>query len=136
VRAWCCAPLRITSHAAVFRRHRPNWLRTTIAYSYWSSGDEWRFDGPGGESRVRIRPWMHCNNGDTCREVALQGEGVILQPDFLIAEDLAQGRLIELCVGYRSLDLGIYALYPSRKHVPAKLRALLDFLAASLAGRD
>jgi DNA-binding transcriptional LysR family regulator len=112
-------PAELTAHAA-------------IAYSYWSDGDEWCFDGPNGEIRVRIRPWMHSNNGDTCREAALRGEGVILQPDFLIGEDVLAGRLVRLCPAYRSLDLGIYALYPTRKHIPAKLRALVDFLAERL----
>jgi DNA-binding transcriptional LysR family regulator len=100
-----------------------------IAYSYWAAGDQWPFDGPDGPVTVTIQPWMHTNNGDTCRAVALAHHGVILQPSFLVAEDLAAGRLVELLPEYRSIELGIYAIYPTRKHVALKVRALIDFLA-------
>jgi len=100
-----------------------------IAYSYWSSGDQWPFDGPDGPVSVTIKPWMHSNNGDTCRAVALAHQGVILQPSFLIGDDLAAGRLVELLPEFRSIELGIYAIYPTRKHVALKVRALIDFLA-------
>ena len=53
---------------------------------------------------------------------------MILQPSFLVGPDLAAGTLVELMPQYRALELGIYAVYPTRKHVPAKVRALVDFL--------
>jgi len=42
---------------------------------------------------------------------------------------LAAGRLVEVLPEYRSLELGNYAIYPTRKHVALKVRALIDFLA-------
>jgi DNA-binding transcriptional LysR family regulator len=71
---------------------------------------------------------MSTNSGDTCRAAALAHQGVILQPSFLVGPDLAAGSLVELMPQYRSMELGIYAVYPTRKHVPAKVRALVDFL--------
>ena len=61
--------------------------------------------------------------------MAFAHQGVILQPTFPVAEDLAAGRLVELLPEYRSIELGIYAIYPTRKHVALKVRALIDFLA-------
>ncbi|HRP95914.1 MAG TPA: LysR substrate-binding domain-containing protein, partial [Rhodocyclaceae bacterium] len=104
-----------------------------IGYSYWSSGDEWHFDGPDGRVSVRTDPCIHTNSGDTCRAAALAHQGVILQPSFLVGPDLAAGALVELMPAYRSIELGIYAIYPTRKHVAPKVRALLDFLAERLA---
>ena len=104
-----------------------------IAYTYWAAKDEWHFDGPEGAVSVTTRPCIHANNGDTCRAAALAHQGIILQPGFLVGEDLAAGRLVELLPAYRSLEMGIYAVYPSRKHVPPKVRALVDFLAAAFA---
>ncbi len=101
-----------------------------IAYSYTPSPDEWRFTGPGGETMVRIHAWMQTNNGDTCREAALDGEGLILQPDFLVSEDLDAGRLIECIPRFRAARLKIDAVYPTRKYLPLKIRRLVDFLAA------
>jgi DNA-binding transcriptional LysR family regulator len=56
-----------------------------------------------------------------------------LQPSFLVGDDLAAGRLVELLPQYRSIELGIYAIYPTRKHVPPKVRALVEFLVEPLS---
>jgi len=64
---------------------------------------------------------------------ALHGQGVILQPDFLVGDDLRRGDLVELLPGWRSIELGIHALYASRKHLPMKTRRLVDFLAEAFA---
>ncbi|TSA11311.1 MAG: LysR family transcriptional regulator [Comamonadaceae bacterium] len=106
-----------------------------ISYSYLSTGDEWRFTGPEGSVNVKTKPCMHTNSGDTCRAAALTHQGVILQPSFLVGKDLTDGSLVELMPQYRSIEFGIYAVYPTRKHVSAKVRAMIDFLAGHLAGR-
>jgi len=105
-----------------------------IAYRYWSTGDEWQFDGPGGRVSVRTKPIMHSNSGDTCRAMALEHHGVVLQPTFLIGRDLADGTLVELMPEFHAQELGIYAIYPTRKHVSPKVRALIEFLAERFAG--
>ncbi|PTD96882.1 LysR family transcriptional regulator [Pseudothauera lacus] len=102
----------------------------TLAYSYFAGGDEWPFHGPDGPISARVRPTLRSNNGDTCVAGALQHQGIVLQPDFLVDEHLASGQLVELMPAYRSLELGIYAVYPSRKHLTPKLRLLIDHLAA------
>ena len=99
-----------------------------ISYTYWSTRDEWRFEGPDGDVSVKTQPCMHTNNGDTCRAAALAHQGVILQPTFLVGDDLIAGTLVELMPEYRSIELGIYAIYPTRKHVSPKVRALIAFL--------
>jgi DNA-binding transcriptional LysR family regulator len=103
-----------------------------ISYSYWSTRDEWQFTGPEGPVAVHIHSRIHTNNGDTCRRAALAHHGIILQPDFIVGEDLRRGDLVELMPDYRSLEIGIYATYPSRKHLPLKTRRLIDFLADAL----
>lgn len=106
-----------------------------LAYSYFSGGDLWPFHGPGGEVSVRIHPRIHTNSGDTCRVAALQGQGIILQPDFLVGPDLCSGALVELMPDYRSLELGIHVVYASRKHLPMKTRRLIDFLVDAFRER-
>lgn len=104
-----------------------------IGYSYWSGGDAWAFEGPEGRVDVKIHPWMCTNNGDTCRAVALANQGIVLQPSFLVRDDLAAGRLVDILPEYRSIELGIFAVYPTRKHVAPKVRALVSFLERQLA---
>jgi len=99
-----------------------------FAYSYWSGGDDWRFTGPDGEVGVRVKPRIHTNSGDTCRAAALEDQGVVLQPDFLVGADIKRGTLVRLMPEYHSIELGIFALFPTRKHLPLKTRHLVDFL--------
>ncbi|MDE2607408.1 MAG: LysR family transcriptional regulator [Burkholderiales bacterium] len=100
-----------------------------IAYSYWSDRDEWEFAGPEGAVQVRTHPCIRSNNGDVCRAAALQHQGLIAQPTFLVGEDLRAGRLVEVLPKYRLPTLGIHAVYPSRKHLTPRVRRLVDFLA-------
>lgn len=99
-----------------------------ISYSYWYTRDEWKFDGPDGPVAVKTNPRLHANSGDTCRAAALAHQGIILQPDFLIREDLRAGTLKEIMPTYKTGELGIYAMYASRRQLPLKLRHLIDFL--------
>jgi DNA-binding transcriptional LysR family regulator len=103
-----------------------------ISYSYWATRDEWQFTGPQGRADVRITPRIHTNNGDTCRRVALDHHGIILQPDFIVGEDVRRGDLVELMPEFRSIEIGIYAVYPSRQFLPLKTRRLIDFLADAM----
>ncbi|WP_244171090.1 LysR family transcriptional regulator [Xanthomonas populi] len=103
-----------------------------ISYTYWSSGDVWSFQGPRGEETVRTRSRIHANNGDTCRAAALAHQGIILQPDFLVYADLDSGVLVELMPEFRAAELGIFAVYPTRKQLPLKVRRLVDFLVDAL----
>lgn len=101
---------------------------SVIAYSYWSDRDAWEFTGPDGPVQVRTQPCIRSNNGDVCRAAALQHQGLILQPTFLVGADLQAGRLVEVLPQYRSLTLGIHAVFQSRKHLSPKVRLLVDFL--------
>jgi DNA-binding transcriptional LysR family regulator len=128
----CVSPAYLKAHG---KPRHPSDLadHATLSYSYWSTKDEWPFEGPEGHVSVKTRPWMHSNSGETCRAVALAGQGIVLQPLFLVADDLKAGTLVELMPKYRSIELGIYAIYPTRKHVAPKVRALVDFLTEKLA---
>ncbi|MBE7941224.1 MULTISPECIES: LysR family transcriptional regulator [Ramlibacter] len=107
-----------------------------LAYSLLSQGTQWQFTGPGGPVSVKVQPRLWTNNGDTCIAACLRGAGIQLQPTFLIARELAAGHLVELMPQYRSLTLDLYALYPTRRGVPAKVRVAVEFLAAKLASPD
>jgi DNA-binding transcriptional LysR family regulator len=104
-----------------------------IAYSYAPGGDTWRFDTPAGEQSVTVRPRLRSNNGDTCRAAVLAGQGIAQQPGFLVDDDLADGRLQEILADSCSREMGIFAVYPSRKYVSLKVRALTAFLGEALS---
>jgi DNA-binding transcriptional LysR family regulator len=58
------------------------------------------------------------------------GAGIGLAPTFVVGRDLAEGRLIALMPDYQPVDSELSAIYPPGKHLSAKVRSLIDFLAA------
>jgi DNA-binding transcriptional LysR family regulator len=104
---------------------------TCIGYSYAATADEWRFsDDKGRAHPVKVSCSMHTNNGDTARAAALGGAGIIWQPAFLIGADLREGRLQRVLPDFSLPDIDVLAVYPSRRHLSAKVRVMIDFLSA------
>lgn len=128
----CASPDYVAAHGAP---SHPTELveHAVIAYSYWSAGDEWQLQGPDGPVRVRTRSSISTNNGDTCRAAAIAGQGIVMQPDFVVGDDIEAGTLVELMPAYSAGELGVHAVYPSRRHVAPKVRALIGFLSERLA---
>lgn len=74
---------------------------------------------------MRARSRIHADNDDTCRAAVLAHRGINLQPDFLAYEDLRSSSLIELMPEFSAVGLGIFVVYPTRKHPPRKVRRTL-----------
>ena len=73
---------------------------------------------------------------DALRAAAVGGQGLVYEPSFIVGDDVAQGRLQALTLDHPARDLGgIHAVWPANRHPPAKVRAMVDFLATRLAGR-
>lgn len=116
-------------HPSELARH------AVIAYSLLSMGEQWEFEGPDGPVSVKVSPRMRTNSGDTCCAAALQHQGIVLQPSFLVGPHLASGALVEILPRYRSIELGVYAVYPTRKHLTPRVRVLIDFLVEAFRMR-
>jgi DNA-binding transcriptional LysR family regulator len=100
---------------------------TTLRYSL--ADDDWEFtksDALSPPSKFR------CNNGDTLREAAIAGAGLAYLPTFIVHEAIADGRL-EVCLsGFEKDPIALYAVYPSTRHLSAKIRVFIDFLVEKL----
>jgi DNA-binding transcriptional LysR family regulator len=127
----CASPAYLKRHGTP--KHPQDIVdHSVISYTYWSSRDEWEFTSPNGEVEiVKTRPRLHANSGDTCAAAAMQHQGIILQPDFLVYEALRDGRLKQILKDYQTVELGIYAIYASRRQFPLRLRYLIDYLVES-----
>jgi DNA-binding transcriptional LysR family regulator len=108
---------------------------SVVSYNLLSTGENWEFTGPDGPVSVKVSPRMRTNSGDTCRAAALQHQGIILQPSFMVGADLAAGTLVEVLPAYRALELDVFAVYPSRKFLAPKVRLLVDFLVEEFRGK-
>ena len=130
----CASPDYLDSHG--WPAHPSDLVRhTVLSYSLLSTGDVWHFTGSQGAVSVRVNPRLRSNNGDTCVAAAIAGQGVILQPSFLVAHALASGQIVQIMPAFKSVELDIEAVYPTRRFLPAKVRALLNFLSARLQGQ-
>lgn len=127
----CASPAYLKKHG---RPKNPADIagHAVLAYSLLATGDQWELEGPKGTVSVQVHPVLRTNSGDTCRAAALKHQGIILQPSFLVDADLRSGELVEFMPDYRSVEFGIYAVYPSRQFVSAKVRLLIEFLAKAL----
>ena len=103
-----------------------------LGYSLTGGGADWRFDAPGGPVIVPIAGPIKADNGDIIRLAAVCGAGIAFQPGFIVDDDIAAGRLVRVLPGWHSPEMGVYAVYPSRKHLSAKVRTFVDFLASTL----
>jgi len=86
------------------------------------------FTGPDGEVRVRPTNVIVANNTAMLRQFALLGMGVAILPSYLIGGDIARGALVRLLPDFRLPQVEINIAYPSRRHLPAKVRTFIDHL--------
>jgi DNA-binding transcriptional LysR family regulator len=105
-----------------------------LVYSLLKVSREWRFRAPGDrkELSVPVEARFSAASGAVLRRAALEGMGLAVLPTFMVASDLAGGRLLSILPSFLPTQLGIYAAYPQvgRGRVPSKTRAFVDLLAA------
>lgn len=82
---------------------------------------------------VPVRSRITASNGEVLIEAAVRGMGITCHPDFIVDDYIASGQVEQILNDYPMQELGIYALLPSNRHVPHRVRVLMDFLAAALA---
>ncbi len=135
-RAACCSPGYARQHG------RPTSIddlvnHATIDYANAHASRLWSFapDKPGGAPRtIETRSRIVVNNGEAMRDMAIAGLGIVVLPRFIVAQALHSGALIEVLPDLTPIPDAIYAVYPPVRHMPRKLRAMLDHLAVSFTG--
>jgi len=133
----CCA-----APSYLARRPAPNTpddlqRHECFAYTYAATASAWTFEGPDGARHTpRINFRHRANNGRMLAAMAVAGVGITLEPDFIVATQVRAGRLIRVLPGYEPPRSPISAVYPSRRHLSAKVRSFVDFLAERYAHRQ
>ena len=80
--------------------------------------------------RYKIQSKVVSNNGMALLEMTKSGLGISNSPSFFVKDALASGELVEILSEYKQKPLDIYVVYPNRRHLPAKVRAFIEFLAS------
>lgn len=84
----------------------------------------------GGSNSVAISGPIEVNSPQATLRAARAGLGIALVPDFIARPYIQSGELVTLFDDYISKDRGIYAVYPHRRYLPAKVRSFVDYLSA------
>jgi DNA-binding transcriptional LysR family regulator len=129
----CAAPAYLKQHGTP---KTPQQLAShnCLIYEYLNPRNEWRFiDKHGREHKARVFGTTQTNNGDLLATVAAQGLGICCEPDFIVAAHLASGRLKRILPDFVAPITAIHAVYPSRRHLSAKVRMFVDMLATAFA---
>ena len=96
----------------------------------------WTFVGPGGKKSVQVSGTLRSNFGEPLRHAALLGRGISMHPNYMVAQDIRDHRLKVVLPAYQPTGLDIYALYPSRRNMPVRVRLFLEFLRQHYLNTD
>lgn len=96
----------------------------------------WRFRKDGTEEAVRVSGAFLANSPASVATVAIGGIGVARCPHYVVETAIRDGRLRRLFPDFRTDDLGLYAVYPPNRHLTARVRRLIDHLAAVFGPRE
>ena len=124
------------SPAYLRKRGTPRTPQDLAAHNCLTTTDfamTWEYTDPQGVAgSVRVSGRYACDNWQVLREWALTGLGIALKSTWDVRAHLEDGTLVPLFPGYTfGSDVAIYAVYPHRRHLPAKTRAFIEFLAES-----
>jgi DNA-binding transcriptional LysR family regulator len=104
-----------------------------LTYSNFGKG-QWRFAREGQKVDVPVIGKLSANEATVLTQAALAGGGLALQPTYLAGPLIRSGQLSAVLPDWEPPELGIWGVYVSRRHLPATLRTLLDFLVQRYAG--
>ena len=104
-----------------------------LIYASDSTINTWPYREEKKPLQVAVRGRIVANNGMVLVEAAIQGMGIARQPDFIAAPFLARKKVKTILDDFEAEPLGIYAVLPSNRYVPHRVRVLIDHLAQHLA---
>jgi DNA-binding transcriptional LysR family regulator len=108
-----------------------------LTYAYSPMPRVWRLtDRAGHPHEVRIDSKLHANSGDMLVAAAVAGLGIVNEPDFILAPALASGQLVRVLPEYEGPRGDMWAVYPSRRHLSAKVRLFVDLIAEQFAAES
>lgn len=134
-RRLCAMPLHIVAAPAYLAAHGAPLVPADLAkhncllYSLSTHGDVYFCRDGEREVAVKVEGSMRANNGDVLLAAVLRGVGLAVMPAFLSASELRAGTLEEILRPYRATAGAVSAVYPHNRHLSAKVRVFVDFLA-------
>lgn len=104
-----------------------------IVYTRLVTGNRWTFESPTGPITVEVSGRFKADNSEAVREGVLGGLGIAVIPAFAFGDEIETGAVRVLLKGFEPRQLPMHAVYPSRRLVPLKVRAIIEHLADELS---
>jgi len=103
---------------------------TGLTYTNMREGQLWQFNRPDGSLvSVRVPGHLKANNGEYLLNAAIDGLGVVVSTTFIASNAIERGLLKPILCEFEPKPVSLYAIYPSQRHLPQRVRTLIDFLA-------
>jgi DNA-binding transcriptional LysR family regulator len=123
----CASPAYLEAHTTPrtpsdLKRHR------IIVFAGQIGGSSWRLIGPEGEITVPVRPTMLANDFSVVMQLVTHGRGIARTPSWVASEAISRGELTRVLEPYAPPEVGMYAVYPTRRHLSAKVKTFLDLV--------
>jgi DNA-binding transcriptional LysR family regulator len=128
----CASPAYIKRHGAPQSPEELAQHRCILHRQNDDAYASWRLHKGRKQVTVKVRGAVSSNDGDVVLGWALDGHGILQRSEWDLAKYLDSGRLQLVLPDYALPPADLYAYYPSRRHLPARVRALIDFLVAQL----
>ncbi|MBK4991220.1 LysR family transcriptional regulator [Pseudomonas sp. S36] len=123
----CAAPSYLSEHGTPQRVEELT-RHNCLTHAYFGHG-LWHFEEGGQQVAIPVSGNISANEAMTLQKATLAGAGIAMLPTYQAADALRNGQLIRLVPKAKPRELSLNAVYTSRKHMPATLRSMLDFLA-------
>lgn len=107
-----------------------------LIYVHAKNPNELRFTCGTQQESVIVHGLLESNEGQVLRSAALNGHGILVQPSYILQEDVVAGRLVPVLNDWELPRLTINIAYPSRKHLSAKVRSFINFMVDEFAAND
>lgn len=130
----CAAPAYLKS-AGALRTPEDLPRHECLVFSHTTLRTQWVFDGPQGRESVSINGRFSTDSSEALRAAAVAGQGIVLQPHELLAEDIEAGRLLRLLPAYEPAARPLHVLYAPDRRMTPKLRSFLDFAVLKFGSR-
>jgi DNA-binding transcriptional LysR family regulator len=130
-----CASPRYLERHGVPQRPADLARHNCLLYSYSADRNRWSFGTGTAAETVEISGNLVANNGDAVVAAALAGQGIALQPTFIVGDALRAGALVRLLPDHEVPGLDIHAVYPHPRNLSPKVRSFVDSLVERYGSR-
>jgi DNA-binding transcriptional LysR family regulator len=127
-RMWLCAAPAYLAEAGTPRTAQELAQHNCLGFAYWRKKNVWRLRKSERTEAVEVSGRLTVNNGQALRTAAIEGAGIIMQPEVLIGDDVASGRLVRLLSEYELPWRPMHIVYVADRRPTPKLRSFIDFV--------